>query len=425
MIYFFRFLFLLIQIDQETILNWLGLLQFNEQTFSYEYEMGNTFSTLNAEPSTKISIKTFQLIIIGVWDKLQSGLTLAEVENVLFFILFIRLVILAVKYNFKTSLCIVCISFASGYLWYRHLIDVMMLYREILLKLPFFHGLGVDAFNLRELARQAARTDVILGENVHWYNVGQLVYYSFTKGIVDVESSTGLRWYIDPISMFIANLEEPLKSNVIPYYYKIYNKLIPKIFGIVSRFWTQLSGLVTYTLITRIGKRYCPYAIRWHWTVLLILGFPEQIIVFLVNRMVYFQSTILIPKAMLSEQVDLSLLFEINLINVMLSIIAIMHMSFVILGLLHAVCGQYFYIPFFVENAELHIGPRPKNSVYSGGYTSWQDPEEKVKNLNSRFPKFWYGWFGKQNTGPWKPIQFLVNGCKKIISLGLKKLKKK
>jgi hypothetical protein len=44
--------------------------------------------------------------------------------------------------------------------------------------------------------------------------------------------------------------------------------------------------------------------------------------------------------------------------------------------------GQYFYVPFFVENTELHIGPRPKNSIYSGGQTSWQDPEEKEKNLN-------------------------------------------
>jgi hypothetical protein len=45
---------------------------------------------------------------------------------------------------------------------------------------------------------------------------------------------------------------------------------------------------------------------------------------------------------------------------------------------IHAIWGQYFYIPFFVENTELHIGPRPKNSIYSGGQ-AWQDPEEKKK----------------------------------------------
>ena len=38
----------------------------------------------------------------------------------------------------------------------------------------------------------------------------------------------------------------------------------------------------------------------------------------------------------------------------------ITHIGFIIFGLFHAIWGQYFYIPFFVENTELHIGPRPK-----------------------------------------------------------------
>ena len=421
MIYLLRLFVLLIQIDQETILNWLGLTNTENQIFSYEDEINNSFSNFNIEPSTDVSIETLKLIIEGLWNKLQNGLTLSEIESILFFILFVRFVILAIKYNLKTSFYIVCIGLASGYLWYRHLIDVMMLYREVLLKIPFFHRLGIDAFNLRDFNRQAVRNDVILGENVHWYDIGQLIYYAFTKGIVDVDPRTNLRSYIDPISMLVANLDEPLKSNVVPYYYKVYNKIIPQIFGICSRFWTQLSGLAAYALITRIGKRYCPYAVRWHWTVLLILGFPEQIIVFLVNRMVYFQSAVLIPKAMLSQQVDLSLLFEINFLNAMFSVMAVMHMSFVILGLLHAISGQYMYIPFFVENAELHIGPRPKNSVYSGGYTSWQDPEEKAKSLNSIFPRFWYGWLGKRRTRSWRPFQFMINYLKKLINSGLKK----
>jgi hypothetical protein len=61
---------------------------------------------------------------------------------------------------------------------------------------------------------------------------------------------------------------------------------------------------------------------------------------------------------------------------------------FIIFGLFHAIWGQYFYVPFFVENTELHIGPRPKNSIYSGGQTAWQDPEEKEKNLNRFFQNF-------------------------------------
>jgi hypothetical protein len=50
--------------------------------------------------------------------------------------------------------------------------------------------------------------------------------------------------------------------------------------------------------------------------------------------------------------------------------------------MLHALCGQYFYIPFFTENVELHIGERNKLDKYSGGYTAWQD--EKL-NSNGKF----------------------------------------
>jgi hypothetical protein len=47
---------------------------------------------------------------------------------------------------------------------------------------------------------------------------------------------------------------------------------------------------------------------------------------------------------------------------------------FIIFGLFHAIWGQYFHSIF--ENTELHIGPL---SIYSGGQTAWQDPEEKKK----------------------------------------------
>jgi hypothetical protein len=50
--------------------------------------------------------------------------------------------------------------------------------------------------------------------------------------------------------------------------------------------------------------------------------------------------------------------------------------------------GSVFLFPFFVENTELHIGPRPKNSIYSGGQTAWQDSKEKEKNLNRFFQNF-------------------------------------
>lgn len=411
MLYIFRLLLLLINIDQETVLNWFGL----ENPANYELNLSNF------EPSSAVSLETFRLIVEGLWEKIQNGLTLADIENVLFFILFLRFVILALRYNLKTSFYITCIGLFAGYLWYRHLIDLISMYRSVLLKLPFLHRLGMDAVQLRSLHRQMVLTDLKLGENVHWYNPGQILYYAFTKGIINIDPETGLRYYIDPISMAVSNLQEPLKSKIFPVYYNIYNKIIPKIFDICSKFWNQLSGVAAYAVITRIGKRYCPYLVRWHWTFLLIIGLIEQIFIYFIYRVYYFQTFVLIPqtKAYINY-VDPSLILQINILNGIITCVVLTHIGFIIFGLFHAIWGQYFYVPFFVENTELHIGPRPKNSIYSGGYTSWQDPKEKEKNLNRLFPKLWYGWFGRGTTNN----SLTVNNLIRIIRKILKKLTK-
>jgi len=423
MLYLFRLLLLLINIDQETVLNWFGIEDPSTREIRQAIESGYDFNLSNIEPvsNTNISLDTFRLIVQGLWEKIQDGLTLADIENVLFFILFVRFIILAFRYNLKTSFYITCIGLFAGYLWYRHLIDLISMYRSVLLKLPFLHKLGMDAVQLRSMNRQMVLTDLKLGENTHWYNPGQVLYYAFTKGIINVDQETGLRYYIDPISMAISNIQEPTNSNILPLYYKIYNKIIPKIYEICSKFWTQLSGVAAYAVITRIGKRYCPYLVRWHWTFLLIIGMIEQIFIYFIYRVYYFQTFVLIPQAKsYGNYVDPSLVLQINVLNGVIACIVLAHIGFIIFGLFHAIWGQYFYMPFFVENTELHIGPRPKNSIYSGGNTSWQDSEEKEKNLNRFFPKLWYGWFGRGTQNSWQ----INNQFNKFIKKILKKIKK-
>jgi len=399
MLYLFRLLLLLINIDQETVLNWFGIEDSTNQKLRQALESGSELNISNFEPSTNVSLETFRLIIEGLWDKIQEGLTLADIENILFFILFIRFVILAIRYNLKTSFYITCIGLFAGYLWYKHLIDLISMYRSVLLKLPFLNKLGMDAVQLRSFNRQMVLTDLKLNENTHWYNPGQILYNAFTKGIMSIDSETGLRYYIDPVSMAISKLQEPLKSNIFPIYYNIYTKIVPKIYEICNKFYTQLSGVAAYAVITRIGKRYCPYLIRWHWTFLLIIGLIEQILIYFIYRVYYFQSFVLIPQMQsYTDYVNFNLVLKINLLNGIIAFIVLTHIGFIIFGLFHAIWGQYFYVPFFVENTELHIGQRPKNSIYSGGYTSWQDSREKEKKFDHLFPKLWYGWFGRGTT---------------------------
>ena len=419
MLYLFKILLLLINIDQKTFLNWFGIEDPKNQEIRQAIENGLNPNVLNLKSSTDVSFETFRLIIEGLWEKIQNGLTLSDIENVLFFILFIRFLILAIKYNLKTSFYITCIGLFAGYLWYRHLIDLISMYRSVLLKLPFLHSLGMDAVQMRSLNRQMTLTDLKLGENARWYNPGQILYYALTKGIVNIDPETGLRYYIDPISMVISNLEEPMKSNLGSLYYKIYNKIIPKIFDICSKFWNQLSGVAAYAVITRIGKRYCPYLVRWHWTFLLIIGMVEQIFIYFIYRVYYFQSFVLIPQAeSYNNSIDSNLILQINLLNVVIACVVLTHIGLIIFGLFHAIWGQYFYFPFFVENTELHIGRRPKDSIYSGGQTAWQDPEEK--NVNRLFPKLWFGWFGRGS----KDNFVIFNNILKLMKKLFKKIRK-
>ena len=420
MLYLFRLLFLSINIDQETVLNWFGIEDQTTTEARQALANGYDLNLSNIESSTNISIDTLRILIESLLNKLQDGLTIVDIENALFFILFVRFIILALRYNLKTSFYITCIGLFAGYLWYRHLIDIISTYSNVLIKLPFLQNFGRDAIQLQSLSRQTAVTNLKLGENTHWYNPAQVIYYAIMKAIVNIDPETGQKYYIDPVSMIISKFQAMGNSNIVSFYYKLYHKIIPKVYDVCSKFWSQLSGVAAYAVITRIGKRYCPYLIRWHWTFLLIIMMIEQIFISFIGRANYFQNQVLLPqKEAYGNYINSSLQLQIDFLNVIIGFIVLAHIGFLIFGLFHAIWGQYFYLPFFVENTELHIGPRPKNSVYSGGNTSWQDSEEKEKSLNRVLPKLWYGWFGRGTQESWQ----LTYQLKRFINKIMKKFK--
>ena len=71
------------------------------------------------------------------------------------------------------------------------------------------------------------------------------------------------------------------------------------------------------------------------------------------------------------------------------------HISFVMFAMLHAIFSQYFYVPFVTYNVELHIGKRPLNSIYSGGYTAWQDDYLFYDLKFRESMRLWWGWLGR------------------------------
>jgi hypothetical protein len=416
MLYLFRFLFFLINIDQETVLNWFEIENPVIQQVYPVLVNSSNISLSNIEQSTNVSISTLSLLIEDLLKKFQDGLTIVDIENTLFFILFVRFIILAIRYNLKTSFYITCIGLFAGYLWYKHLLDIISTYSNVLIQIPFLQNFGKDAIQLSSMSHEGLVINSKLGENTHWYTPGQVIYSGIMRAVVNIDPESGQKYYIDPFSMIISKIQQSGNSDIISFYYKLYNNIIPKVYDVCSKFRGQLSGLAAYAIITRIGKRYCPYLIRWHWTFLLVIMMIEQIFISFINRANYFQAQVLLPqKEAYGSYINSSLELQINLLNVLVASIILTHIGLLIFGLFHAIWGQYFYLPFFVENTELHIGPRPKNSLYSGGKTSWQDSGEKEKASNRKLLKVWYGWFGRGTKNEWQISSQLKQLINKII----------
>ena len=90
-------LFLLINIDQETILDFLNIDgPFNNE--DYSYLVGASTIT------TPVSFETFKLIIQSIWKHYQHGLGFVDIENIALFILVVRFIFLSKKYNIKTEI---------------------------------------------------------------------------------------------------------------------------------------------------------------------------------------------------------------------------------------------------------------------------------------------------------------------------------
>jgi hypothetical protein len=377
---------LLITIDQETILDFLGIYdRFNNEEYA---------ELLGVEVSTPVSSETFKLIIQHIWEHYQHGLGFVDIENLAVFILVIRFIFLSKKYNIKTGFFIVCIGLGAGYLWYMHLRDLAYYYSRTLWMSPLTHNLGYD---FEEVFYERLEMFGKVGTD---FDTGKF-YAPILRGFVAITNNNDYRY--DPISMLWAYLPTDIHFLSDKIYYFMTLKIIPETYRFVTVQLTYLSSMLWYTFIVRINKRYCPYLIRWHWTFLLGADFIQRPLIYVQNRLIYYVNETLIPNGYFRE---------LELVQGMLCTLVAVQYVFLVLGLLHALCGQYFYFPLLTENTELHIGLRPKDSLYSGGHTIWQDKRAfmisrnasrklgkyrwgTIRQAYSMLPRFWYGWLGR------------------------------
>lgn len=370
-------------IDQEAILRFFNCRDPNV------FEGGEF---LNLAPvSTEVSIETLKIIVKDLLERYQGGLGLVDIENIIFFITFIRFLTLAIKYNIKTSFYISCISVVAGLMWYLHLKDLRRYYGPMLGYNRFTQAFVNDMRDQAYLKLGAKANAHVNPTSIRWINKDPLKFLK-NAFIYSIERD-GYR--IDPISMLVAKMPDEYKSQATTIYYKIYEDVLPKAWTISFKILKQLLPLIVYSNVVRVNKKYCPYLIRWHWTFIVMSGTVEGEVARVMYRLYTYIHRVLIPTGRFTEAGFLQTVF---------TVVIGAQFCYIFLAMLHASCGQYFYFPFLTENVEIHLGKRPQDSIYSGGYTSWQEGnatrlEYRIyNNIRFEFPRIWWGWLGKRPT---------------------------
>nr|UHY40790.1 hypothetical protein [Thalassionema bacillare]UHY41048.1 hypothetical protein [Thalassionema bacillare] len=359
-------------------------------------------NTVKFKPTELISIESLQAMLDQYWLRIRTqGFGVKEVDEIVVFITVSRVFILTIRYNVRTSLLITVISILAGYIWYTTFLSTIFRYEELLYGNALTLRLGIDSMQIRRMFEGKMEQS---NYQIRITNPVGILLYSIGMGSV----YEGHR--IDPGSMIVANI---LKySDKIPSfisyhlestYYFIYRKLLPTVTRTTLNIFDAFKSYIVYTMITRVGKKYCPYLIRWHWTFIMLIKFFDNFLFSVVGRLNYYSMNTLYPQVYEREAFNLSvadLNFEIQMLYYMSYTIIIAQLFILLYGMLHALAGQYFYTPFFTRTVELNIGERNKLDIYSGGQTAWQDEDFLTRGYKGFKIKFWYGWFGRGTDNP-------------------------
>lgn len=327
---------------------------------------------------------------ISYMQKLQSNFTLTDLQNFMYGITLLRFFLYSFLYDVKTGFSISCISFLAAKLWYSHAIYVLKGYRSTIRHHSLTKSLWISY--MAQEKQTASLQDYAPSKMMDTF-LKQLLGNDIVSEKNDLLKNSAKSYRIDPISMIFSILPKGIRTYSDRIYYTFWNSIGPAIFRIIRANSFVSKMVFSYLFIVRIYKKRCPYLIRWHWTCVLLFTILIQLFRPIPLRLEEFAQLVLLPQQRFSDY---------YLANSIIGGLVLSHLSFVLLALFHALLGQYFYIPFLTENVELHIGKRPEDSIYSGGYAAWQDYDlflniqrnSKFKRKNF-FPKIWWGWFGR------------------------------
>jgi hypothetical protein len=325
----------------------------------------NSFTDFYDFDTSQYDLSTSEIIITKIKEIVSSGFTIEEFQKAMLILCLIRFIIYAFKYNILTSFKICAIGLISCTLWGIALNDCVGVYFPILKYNPLLNRILEEEVAFRQVAEREA----------------------FLKANAFMISQLGDQHYpFEWITPLFARIPENLTHLTDPIYRYIRMDLSETVKTFYKSNLRQMLPFIIYILVVRVGKKYCPYHIRWHFTfVTLYNTFITYIFSCTMRaRELLFQT--LIPQHRFEEAETL---------QIYLGAIAFVHMTFIMLAMLHAIFSQYFYLPFLTYSVELHIGKRPKTSIYSGGYTAWQD-DFVFYNIKLRDSlRLWWGFLGK------------------------------
>lgn len=331
--------------------------------FSYSISLDTIENLTKSDvPDSSIFLDTF---LNKLKEICTYGFTIEEFQKAMLFLCFTRFIIYSIRYNIVTSFKICAIGFISCILWAMALNDCIGIYYPNLALHPLLRNAYREEIIYRDIALKRA------GERL----------------LDDLVRQTNTNTYpFDWITPIFGRLPESISDITDPIYVFIRRDLFETIKQFYKTNLRHLVSIFIYVGCVRVGKKYCPYHIRWHFTFITLYNTFMPYIFSSSMRARQFLYKVLIPERRFQEAENLELY---------LGAWVFVHISFIMIAMVHAIFSQYFYVPFLTYSVELHIGKRPKKSIYSGGYTAWQD-DFNFFNIRLRDTlRLWWGFLGR------------------------------
>lgn len=433
---YFYWIFTLIGISQDMVLRWFNIdeqrrpLDIAIKEFEHIQRAAGKIITsadydrLTAEFATRspFTLETLELIYNQYYFNIKyHGLGLKDIEGICIFISIIRFVILALRYNIKCSFLITATSAFCGWLWWFRIFEAAHSYKEYTYLSRYTEQLSVDAAQTGKILRGKI---FVSDYNIRLTNPVGILIHAINR------SSEVNSHRIDPLSMlfsWISKLSNKWILPIFPRVHNFYEKYVEGTYYLLYRNWIargvkiglkiakQFTAYALYMFVVRVNKKHCPYLIRWHWTLAIMMQFLENNIICLMHRIMIYREMHVLPKLdvgiMKTPHPDI--VFEASMLKYFGLTIMLSHFAFLFFTLMHAIWGQYFYLPFITDNIELHMGPRNKNSIYSGGLTAWQDSKGLTQGVFRT--QLWFGWFGRGTDNPNDLIPTFIRYIKRFL----------